>query len=74
MGQLAAGFENLNKILQFSEDKGDSISERKKKWLIGTKTYQFRGKEYVQGPVSALRENQGQIDLQDPYRGQGNGY
>lgn len=31
MGQLAAGFENLNKILQFSEDnKGDSVSERKK--------------------------------------------
>lgn len=40
MGQLAAGFENLNKILQFSEDnKGDYISERKKNWLIGTKTY-----------------------------------
>lgn len=31
MGQLAAGFENLNKILKFSENnKGDSILERKK--------------------------------------------
>lgn len=44
MGQLAATFENLNKIIQFSEDSNShSISERKN-WLIGAKTFSW--KEY----------------------------